>query len=71
MGKKEHIAAAAAPLVEPGEQVEATAMAVVGKWNIGKSTALAAVTAVASLGILSVYTAPKQQPIVLTSRRFF
>ena len=70
MGKKEQIAAATAPLMEPGEQVEATAMAVVGKWNVGKSAALAAVTAVATLGVLSVYTVPKQQPIVLTNKRF-
>jgi hypothetical protein len=70
VGKKEQIAAAAAPLLGPGEQVQATAMAVVGKWNVGKSMALAAVTAVASLGMLSVMTVPKQQPLVLTSKRF-
>lgn len=70
MGKKEDIAAAAAPLMQPGENVEATAMAAVGKWNVGKSVALAAVTAVASLGMLSVMTVPKPQPLVLTSKRF-
>jgi hypothetical protein len=70
VGKKEDIAAAAAPLLEPGEQVQATAMAVVGKWNVGKSMALAAVTAVASLGMLSVMTVPKQQPLALTTKRF-
>jgi hypothetical protein len=68
--KSEQIALAAGPLMQPGEVVEATAMAVVGRWNVGKSIGLAAVTAVATLGILSVYTVPKPQPIVLTTRRF-
>ncbi|HET7419971.1 MAG TPA: hypothetical protein VFL27_06285 [Candidatus Dormibacteraeota bacterium] len=70
MGKKEEIAAAAASVLQPGETVDATAMAVVGRWNVGKSAALAAVTAIASLGMLSVMTVPKQQPLVLTSKRF-
>jgi hypothetical protein len=70
MGKKEEIAQAVQPLLQPGEVVDAAAMGVVGKWNVGKSMALAAVTAVASLGILSVYTVPKPQPLVLTNRRF-
>jgi hypothetical protein len=70
VGKKEDIAAAVAPLLEPGEQVQAAAMAVVGKWNVGKSMALAAVTAVASLGMLSVMTVPTQQPLALTTKRF-
>ena len=70
MGKREEIAAAAAPVLQPGETVEATAMAVVGKWNVGKSAALAAVTAIATLGMLSVMTVPKQQPLALTNRRF-
>ncbi|SRR5712692_3026655 len=56
--------------MQPGELVEATAMAVIGRWNVGKSMALAAVTAVASLGMLSVMTVPKPQPVVLTTRRF-
>ena len=70
MGKKEQIAAAAAPVLQPGETVEATAMGVVGKWNVGKSMGVAAVTAIASLGMLSVYTVPKPQPLVLTTKRF-
>lgn len=70
MGKKEEIAAAVAPLLAPDEHVQATAMGVVGKWNVGKSVALAAVTAVATLGMLSVMTVPKQQPLVLTNKRF-
>jgi hypothetical protein len=70
VGKKEEIMAAAAPLLEPGEVIEATSMGVVGKWNAGKSVALAAVTAVATLGMLSVMTVPKPQPLVLTTKRF-
>jgi hypothetical protein len=70
VGKKEEIMAAAAPLLEPGEVIEATSMAAVGKWNVGKSVALAAVTAVATLGMLSVMTVPKPQPLVLTTKRF-
>lgn len=70
MGKKEEIIEAATPLLQPGETIDATSMGVVGKWNVGKSVALAAVTAVASLGLLSVMTVPKPQPLVLTSKRF-
>lgn len=68
--KSAKIARAAEPLMQPGEVVEATAVAVIGKWNVGKSMALAAVTAVATLGMLSVMTVPKPQPVVLTTRRF-
>lgn len=53
----------------PGEVVEATGMAVLGKFDVGKSAALAAVTAVATLGMVSVFTVPKPQPVVLTTRR--
>ena len=67
--KQEQIARAAEPLMEPGEVVEATGMAVLGKFELGKSAALAAVTAVASLGLVSVISVPKPQPVVLTTRR--
>ena len=70
MGKKEEILTAVAPLLAPDEVVEGAAMAAVGKWNVGKSLALAAVTAVATLGVLSVMTVPKPQPLVLTTKRF-
>jgi hypothetical protein len=68
--KNEEIARAAEPLMQPGEVVEATAMAVVGKFNWGKSMALGIATGIATLGMVSVMTTPKQQPIALTTRRF-
>ncbi len=68
--KSEQIARAAEPLMEPGEIVEATAMAVLGKFNVGKSIALGIATGIATLGMVSVMTTPKPQPIVLTTKRF-
>ena len=70
MGKNEDIARAAEPLLQPGEVVEATAMAVVGKFNWGKSMALGIATGIATLGMVSVMTTPKQQPVVATTKRF-
>jgi hypothetical protein len=71
MGRKnDQIAQAAEPLMQPGEIVEATAMAVLGKFNYGKSVALGIATGIATLGMVSVMTTPKQQPLVITTRRF-
>jgi hypothetical protein len=70
VGKNEQIAQAAEPLMQPGEIVEATAMAVLGSFNVGKSVALGIATGIATLGMVSVMTSPKQQPIVVTTKRF-
>lgn len=56
--------------MQPGEVVQATAMAVVGKFNWGKSMALGIATGIATLGMVSVMTTPKQQPVVATTKRF-
>ncbi len=56
--------------MEPGEVVEATGMAVLGKFNVGKSVALGIATGIATLGMVSVMTTPVQQPVVLTTKRF-
>ncbi len=68
--KNEKVARAAEPLMQPGEIVEATGMAVVGKFNVAKSVALGLATGIATLGMVSVMTTPKQQPVVLTTKRF-
>jgi hypothetical protein len=70
MGRKsDQIARAAEPLMAPGEIVEVTAMAVIGKFNYAKSVALGIATGVATLGLVSVMTTPKPQPVVLTTKR--
>lgn len=56
--------------MEPGEVIEATGMAVIGKFNYGKSVALGIATGIATMGMVSVMTTPKQQPVVLTTKRF-
>lgn len=68
--KSEKVARAAEPVLEPGEVVEATGMAVLGKFNVGKSVALGIATGIATLGMVSVMTTPVQQPVVLTTKRF-
>lgn len=45
-------------------------MAVLGKFNVGRSVALGIATGIATLGMVSVMTTPVQQPIVLTTKRF-
>jgi hypothetical protein len=55
--------------MQPGEIVEASTMAVVGKFNWGKSVALGIATGIATLGMVSVMTTPKPQPVVLTTKR--
>ncbi len=70
MGKSEKVARAAEAVLEPGEVVEATGMAVLGKFNVGKSVALGIATGIATLGMVSVMTTPVQQPVVLTTKRF-
>jgi hypothetical protein len=67
--KSERVAAAAEPLMQPGEIVEAATMAVVGKFNWGKSVALGIATGIATLGMVSVMTTPKPEPVVLTTKR--
>src|SRR5260370_3977413 len=44
-------------------------MAVIGKFNYAKSVALGIATGLATLGMVSVMTTPKPQPVVLTSKR--
>ncbi len=68
--KSEKVARAAEAVLEPGEVVEATGMAVLGKFNVGKSVALGIATGIATLGMVSVMTTPVQQPVVLTTKRF-
>src|SRR5215472_13273930 len=70
MPNPDQIRQAAEPLMQPGEVVEAAAMAVLGKFNVGKSVALGIATGIATLGMVSVMTTPKEQPVVLTTRRF-
>jgi len=67
--KGEKVARAAEPLMEPGEVVEVAGMAVLGKFNVGKSVALGIATGIATLGMVSVMTTPKPQPVVLTTKR--
>ena len=67
--KKDQIARAAEAVVEPGEVVELTTNAVIGSLRLGRQVAIAAVTAIASAGLLSLEVTPKQQPIALTTRR--
>src|SRR5437867_6291738 len=67
--KSEKVARAAEAVLEPGEVVEATGMAVLGKFNAGKSVALGIATGIATLGMVSVMTTPKPQPVVLTTKR--
>jgi hypothetical protein len=70
MGRKsDQIARAAEPLMAPGEIVEVAAMAVIGKFNYAKSVALGIATGLATLGMVSVMTTPKPQPVVLTTKR--
>ncbi len=57
-------------MLEPGEVVEAAAIATVGSLKLGRQAAIAAATAIASLGMVSVMVTPKPQPIVLTTKRF-
>ena len=71
MGRRhDQTAQAAEPLMQPGEIVEAAGIASVGSLQLGRQAAIAAATAVATLGLLSVTVTPKPQPVVLTSRRF-
>ena len=56
--------------MQPGEIVELAAVSTLGKFNVAKSVALAAATAVATLGMVSIMSTPKAQPVVLTTRRF-
>ena len=67
--KGEKVARAAEPLMETGEVVEVAGMAVLGKFNVGKSVALGIATGIATLGMVSVMTTPKPQPVVLTTKR--
>ena len=69
MAKADQIRRAAEPLMQPGEVVELAVMAVLGKFNWGKSMALGIATGIATLGMVSVMTSPKPQPIVLTTKR--
>ncbi|HET7467656.1 MAG TPA: hypothetical protein VFL29_13430 [Candidatus Dormibacteraeota bacterium] len=66
---KDQIARAAEAVVEPGEVVELTSNAVIGSLKLGRQVAIAAATAIVTGGLLSVEVTPKQQPIVLTTRR--
>ena len=66
---KDQIARAAESVVEPGEVVELTTNAVIGSLRLGRQMAIAAATAIATGGLLSVEVTPKQQPVVLTTTR--
>ena|SRR5690348_1042729 len=71
MGRRaEQTAQAAEPLMEPGEIVEASGMASVGSMRLGRQAAIAAASAIATAGLLSVTVTPKAQPVVLTTKRF-
>jgi hypothetical protein len=67
--KKDQIARAAEAVVEPGEVVELTSNAVIGSLRLGRQVAIAAATAIATAGLFSLELTPKQQPIVLTTKR--
>jgi len=45
-------------------------MASVGSLRLGRQAAIAAATAIATMGVLSVTVSTKAQPIVLTTKRF-
>ena len=70
MSKADQVRLAAEPVLEPGEVVEVAGMAVLGKFNVGKSVALGIATSIATLGMVSVMTTPVPQPIVITTKRF-
>jgi len=55
--------------MQPGEIVEASGMASIGSLQLGRQAAIAAATAIATAGLLSVTVTPKAQPVVLTTRR--
>src|SRR6266852_714516 len=69
MAKKEQVARAAEGVLEPGEIVEVATMATIGSLQLGRQAAIAAVSAIATAGLLSVTVTPKPQPVVLTTRR--
>lgn len=68
--RAERVAQAAEPLMEPGEIVEASGMAGIGSMRLGRQAAIAAATAIATAGMVSVMVTPKPQPVVLTTKRF-
>jgi hypothetical protein len=63
------VARAADPLLEPGEHVEVATIATFGRSSIAKAAAIAAVTTVATGGLLTLHSYAKKVPIVLTTRR--
>lgn len=63
------MARAAEGVLEPGEIVEVATIATFGGVSVGKTMAVAAATAIATAGLLSVTVTPKRMPIVLTSKR--
>jgi hypothetical protein len=69
MSKREDAARAAEGVLEPGEIVEVASFATIGGPQTGKTLAVAAVSAIATAGLVSVLTSPKLMPIVLTSKR--
>ena len=69
MSKKDQVARAAEGVVEPGEIVEVATTAMIGSLHLGRSAAIAAVSAIATAGLLSVTVSPRPQPVVLTTRR--
>jgi hypothetical protein len=69
MPNRDKAARAAEGVLEPGEIVEVATFATIGGVQMGKTLAVAAVSAIATAGLVSVMTSPKLMPIVLTSKR--
>jgi hypothetical protein len=69
MANRDNVARAAEGVLEPGEVVEVAALATFGGVSVGKTLAVAAATAIATAGLLSVTVTPKRMPIVLTTKR--
>jgi hypothetical protein len=66
---RDKAARAAEGVLEPGEIVEVATFATLGGAQTGRTLAVAAVSAIATAGLVSVLSSPKLMPIVLTSKR--
>jgi hypothetical protein len=69
MSKLDQITAAASPFLEPGEIVEIGLMAGVGRVTVKRQVATAAISAILSLGTLTVTVRPIYRGLALTNRR--
>ncbi len=65
----EAVTAAVAPHLSEGEQVELLSVAQLRQTSVTKSMAAGLAVAALTAGVLTVYSSPKKQYVVLTSRR--